>query len=54
MTKGELLKALELFADEVEIYRPTCDRNGEEWGEIPIHTIEYIYNTDTKATILLK
>lgn len=53
MTKGELIKVLESFKDEVEIFRPVADNFGDEF-ETSIERIEYTFEQDNEAKILLR
>ncbi len=44
MTKGELIKALEPFDDEIEISRPLYNGDGEVCSDILISRVTYSYD----------
>jgi hypothetical protein len=53
MTKGELIEALKPFMNEIEIFRPVCNKYGEETFEQPVNKVEYMFQTNEIAKILL-
>lgn len=50
MTKGELIKALEPFYDEIEIYKSLYNREGDIIGQKPISNITYSYDVSNTSS----
>jgi hypothetical protein len=52
MTKGELIKALEPFSDEIEVLKVLPDRDGNFVNEQPITRLTYSYVNGVGQIIL--
>lgn len=52
MTKGELIKALEPFTDEIEIFKILPNRCGDFADERPITRLNYSYMNGMGQIIL--